>query len=161
MIVLLRCPNCGTTRSTPGECEACHDAQVRYFCTNHTPGLWLDTPACPKCGASFGAPLPRSSPSVLERPRRPRPAAVPLPSRAPPPPAPYVPPDAPAAPLWLTLLRNVILARRRPASDSPESMRAGRGAGGCLLRAALLILFLFLGLMAVLIMFGWSLLQGY
>lgn len=54
MNVVLRCPNCGTTRATAGECEACHEAQARYFCTNHRPGLWLDAPVCPRCGARFG-----------------------------------------------------------------------------------------------------------
>ena len=44
--VVLRCPNCGTTRSTPGMCEACHEAEVRYYCTNHTPGLWLNASTC-------------------------------------------------------------------------------------------------------------------
>ena len=49
--VVLRCPNCGTTRSTPGECEACHEAQVvRYYCTNHDPGEWLDEPTCGDAG---------------------------------------------------------------------------------------------------------------
>jgi hypothetical protein len=28
---VLHCPNRGTTRPMPGECEACHAAQVRYF----------------------------------------------------------------------------------------------------------------------------------
>ena len=75
--VVLRCPNCGTTRATPGECEACHDAQVRYYCTNHKPGLWLDTPTCSQCGARFGEPSPT------------RPVA---PGRAPRPPSPPPPP---------------------------------------------------------------------
>ena len=25
--VILRCPNCGTSKATPGECDACHEAQ--------------------------------------------------------------------------------------------------------------------------------------
>jgi hypothetical protein len=54
MSVVQRCPNCGTTKATAGECEACHEAQVRYFCTNHTPGLWLKASTCPKCGARLG-----------------------------------------------------------------------------------------------------------
>ena len=44
-VVVLRCPNCGTTQATPAECEACHEADVRWFCPNHTPGRWLDAPA--------------------------------------------------------------------------------------------------------------------
>jgi hypothetical protein len=58
--VVQRCPNCGTTRATPGECEACHEAQVRYFCTNHTPGVWLPSSQCPQCGARFGEPARRA-----------------------------------------------------------------------------------------------------
>ena len=75
--VVLRCPNCGTTQASPGECETCHDADVRWFCPNHSPGRWLDGPACAECaarprrepprtraappprGASRGAPTPR------------------------------------------------------------------------------------------------------
>ena len=87
--VVLRCPNCGTTRSAAGECEACHEAQVRYFCTNHNPGEWLEGPACPRCGAKFG-----------DRPASPAPA--PRPTRSAPPPAggmagrTTTPPDRPA-----------------------------------------------------------------
>jgi hypothetical protein len=69
--VLLRCPNCGTTKATPGECEACHEADVRYFCTNHTPGHWLDAPMCPDCGARFGQ---KSLPAPSRRPAAPMPA---------------------------------------------------------------------------------------
>ena len=81
--VVLRCPNCGTTKSATGECEACHEAQVRYYCTNHSPGRWLDTSACTQCGARFGDP-PR--PTVVTPPppppRRARGSAPPTP-RAP------------------------------------------------------------------------------
>jgi hypothetical protein len=52
--VVLRCPNCGTTQAGRGECDACHEAQVRPYCTNHTPGRWLDALTCPQCGARFG-----------------------------------------------------------------------------------------------------------
>jgi hypothetical protein len=41
--VMLRCPSYGSTKATSGECEACHEAQVRYYCSNHTPERWLDT----------------------------------------------------------------------------------------------------------------------
>lgn len=82
MSVVLRCPNCGTTRGAPGECEACHEAQVRYFCTDHSPGLWLNVPTCPKCGGRFGdsprraAAAPSVPPSsVSARPRAPGPVA--------------------------------------------------------------------------------------
>jgi hypothetical protein len=68
--VILRCPNCGTSKATPGECDACHEAQVRYYCTNHKPGHWLDASVCPQCGSKFGDPV--------------RPAARPIPPAAPP-----------------------------------------------------------------------------
>jgi hypothetical protein len=57
--VLLRCPNCGTSRPSPGECDACHEAQVQYFCTNHKPGLWLESTGCSHCGAKYGDPVTR------------------------------------------------------------------------------------------------------
>lgn len=81
--VALRCPNCGTTQSGTGECEACHEAAVRYFCTNHSPGRWLDGAACPACGSRFGEvrPAPRATPVP------PPPRAAPSPSRAAPPPS--------------------------------------------------------------------------
>jgi predicted RNA-binding Zn-ribbon protein involved in translation (DUF1610 family) len=56
--VVLRCPNCGTTRDAPGECDACHEAEVRYYCTNHAQGRWLEQRVCPQCGAKYGDPLP-------------------------------------------------------------------------------------------------------
>ena len=84
--VVLRCPSCGTTQSLQGECEACHEADVRYFCPNHTPGRWLDAPVCAFCGARIGGtrraepaapPPPRRQPS----PRRPAPPPVAEPPR--------------------------------------------------------------------------------
>jgi hypothetical protein len=72
--VVLRCPNCGTVQPVEGQCDACHEAAVRFFCTNHTPGLWLEGSACPQCGARFGDPAPS----------RPAPAPV-APSRGAPP----------------------------------------------------------------------------
>lgn len=90
--VVLRCPNCGTTRPSPGECEACHEAEARYFCPNHTPGRWLDAPACTACGARFGAraratPLPPgpSTPPPRRDAPRPTPTPTPTPPRTPPP----------------------------------------------------------------------------
>ncbi len=60
-VVVLRCPHCGTTQSAPGECHACSEADVRYFCRNHDPGQWLDGPTCLACGTRFGErPPPRS-----------------------------------------------------------------------------------------------------
>jgi hypothetical protein len=103
--VVLRCPNCGTTKAAPGECEACHESQVRYYCTNHTPGRWLDAASCQACGARFGEPM--------SAPARPAPAAPPRPAARP----------GPAAP------------GRRPASTSRTGPRpvpppAGRPAAG-------------------------------
>ncbi|HEX8512251.1 MAG TPA: hypothetical protein VF688_04015, partial [Allosphingosinicella sp.] len=71
--LVLRCPNCGTVQPTGGECEACREAPVRYFCTNHDPGIWVDSSSCPQCGARFGDPAPaREAPPPPER-SRPRP----------------------------------------------------------------------------------------
>jgi hypothetical protein len=64
--VVLRCPNCGTVQTGMDECEACHEARVRYFCTNHTPGLWLDAAFCSQCGARFGE-AQRAAPSIDRR----------------------------------------------------------------------------------------------
>jgi cell division septation protein DedD len=67
--VVLRCPNCGTTQPVQGQCEACHEAAVKFFCTNHALGLWLEGSACPQCGARFGDPLPISpAPAPAEPP---------------------------------------------------------------------------------------------
>jgi hypothetical protein len=55
--VILRCDNCGTSQSMRGPCEACHEGTVRYFCKNHDPGRWLNTPKCPDCGAEYGVTL--------------------------------------------------------------------------------------------------------
>lgn len=88
--VVMRCQNCGTTQATLGECEACHDGEVRHFCPNHSPGRWLDDPACTACGARVGVPgrtervppkrTPASPPIPRERSAPPRP-----PTRRPPP----------------------------------------------------------------------------
>jgi len=83
--VVLRCSNCGTVQAAESPCEACHEGPVRYYCTNHDPGRWLEGPSCGACGARFG-----------EAPRPPRPAAASPPSppsRA----APYRPTPAPDA----------------------------------------------------------------
>ena len=78
--VVLRCPSCGTTTAASGECEACHEAQVRYYCTNHTPGRWLDSRSCPQCGSQFGVPDP--PPVVHSPPRRPPASPAPPPATA-------------------------------------------------------------------------------
>lgn len=95
MSVVQRCPSCGTTSTTPGECQACHEAMLRYFCTNHTPRVWLDASTCPQCGARFGDPAREASapaPAIPPRKRAAAPARAPAPTSAPP------PPSSPAAP---------------------------------------------------------------
>ena len=75
--VVIRCPNCGTTQRTLGECDACHEADVRYFCSNHEPGRWLDGPVCDACGARYGVERARTSPPpprTRTTPPAPRPA---------------------------------------------------------------------------------------
>ena len=62
MSVVLRCPTCGTTQAHVGECEACSEGEVQYFCTNHDQGVWLDGPVCSRCAAKFGDP-PRKPPA--------------------------------------------------------------------------------------------------
>lgn len=186
MTVLLRCPNCGTTRLTPGTCEACHAAEARYFCTNHKPGFWLDGPTCPDCGARFGdtprlpastsalPPRPRTSSPARRRAVSPTPPAYSPPERLPDarPDAVWsrrdsAPPTAPEraarelpTPLWMDLLRNALLARRARTAGLPGGARVARGAGGCLLRAVVLLVCLFLALVAGVLLFGWSMLQG-
>ena len=86
--VVLRCPNCGTTRAAPGECDACHEAEVRWFCRNHEPGQWIDAPPCPVCGAG----VERSPPPLPPPPRRrsARPPSFDAPPSRPAPPRPAV-----------------------------------------------------------------------
>lgn len=164
--VVLRCPNCGTTQAAPGECEACHEAQVRYFCTNHDPGQWLTSPKCRQCGSQFGVaePLRRVAPP----PPRP-PVQPPLPKVAPRPPAPFpvpkrrfnpwgtmsAPPGRAESEVTAGRLRDMLagLSRRRRMPDaSPYDMEPARipaARGGCLGRALLLVI-LFLGLLLLL-----------
>ena len=80
MSVVLRCPSCGTTQGHGGECEACFEGQVRYFCTNHEEGIWLDDPVCSRCGSRFGD-APRKP--VTRPATRPSPPATPPDFRAP------------------------------------------------------------------------------
>ena len=173
--VALRCPSCGTTQAHPGECDACYEAQVRYFCDNHTPGRWLDQPHCEACGARFGEPTktpvsrtPAAAatvPRVRGRTHPPREGLTP-----PPPPPPRgggeripEPPErpAPAAPPDLAeFLRRLLAARARPRYEEEPLLRApvsfGRPRrGGCLGK---LVLFVFIMLAFVLLgpllMFG-------
>lgn len=117
--VVLRCPNCGTTRATAGECEACHESQVRYQCTNHTPGRWLDAPGCSQCGARFGEPARPPTVPVPAAPAAGAPPTPPVRARAQPPaPAPVSPPTSAAPP------RSAYPSARRPEPDDDE--RPGR-----------------------------------
>jgi hypothetical protein len=83
--IVLRCPNCGTTQAGTGECEACHEARVSYYCTNHSPGHWLEAPTCPQCGARFGEPSPvaKMPPPLATRPAPVTPERQPAPEPAP------------------------------------------------------------------------------
>lgn len=161
----LRCPACGTTQSHPGECDACLEGNVRYFCSNHSPGLWLDEAVCKACGAEFGAtprrlpePAPRATPTVPARERR-RPGSRPtMPPGVPSPaglrrPAPRVadPDVSPATPSLLELLAHISqkwgrtldevdkVPRRAPTADTP---RRSIPVMGCLVRLVLVVLVL-------------------
>ena len=88
MSVVLRCPTCGTRQGHAGECEACLEGEVRYFCTGHEEGIWLEGAVCSGCGAKFGdaprKPPASPAPSVptrsadFRRPVRRRPPERPL-----------------------------------------------------------------------------------
>ena len=175
--VALRCPNCGTTQHHPGECDACSDAEVRYFCSNHDPGVWIDGPVCPRCGAKFGdAPNrePERPPGSTagartgsrarraEPPPRATPAGV---GRRPAPPSrspisdETLEEDIPTTPTLAELLAAMVERRRarREASEeevwtrSPrERTSSGFPVAGCLLRIVLFAIFLF-----VLVFGGW------
>ena len=124
--VILRCPNCGTSKTTPGECEACHEAQVRYYCTNHKPGRWLDASVCPHCGAAFGDPVrPAARPIPPADPPRPRTTVTSAaPPRVDPPPS---PPRTSAKP-WSRRERERAPDRDLGASDESASVRDIRAA---------------------------------
>ncbi len=168
MSVTRRCPSCGTTQASSGECEACHDAEVRYYCTNHTPGVWLDGTSCPHCGARLGGP-PRSKstapPPLVRRPAPasvppgPRPARAPAPIRPTPPYAPSSPPPAPPPSPWETRTTPVEAAvetysapvsplqrlleaawRARAARSDPAPARVGAGMARALFGCLLRLL---------------------
>jgi hypothetical protein len=178
--VVLRCSNCGTVQASTGECEACHEAQVRYFCTNHTPGLWLDVSACPQCGARFGEypPTPTATrpPATRRGPARPR--TLPETERpAPDPddesgpwdavPSPSLdggPREGSRRPTLGTLLEAIVHAdrarRRREARsiDVPDTPVHAPGSG-CVRRLLLLALLLGAFFLLVPILIGGALLQ--
>jgi len=186
--VILRCPHCGTSTTTPGECEACHEAQVRYYCTNHQPGRWLDASACSQCGAKFGDPVRPAAksapPAASPRPRTTITSATP--PRADPPP---LPPRTSTKP-WgrrvrerspdldagdeSTLTRDPRTARmleilraasragrmsRGAAYPTRETPPVGAALGGCLMRFVFLVMFLFIILTLMLSLLGGSFLQ--
>jgi predicted RNA-binding Zn-ribbon protein involved in translation (DUF1610 family) len=162
--VVLRCPNCGTIQAMPGECDACHEAQVGYFCTNHNPGQWLTSSKCPQCGAQFGAadPVRRAAPLRPEpvRPERPR---------TPPPPATRrkLNPWGPTSPSSEIAERDVLAGRLRdmltgasrgprvpdPISYDTDSSPVPAARRGCL-GPALWLALLFFGLLVLLVMFA-------
>ena len=138
MSVVARCPNCGTTQAKTGECEACHEAQVRYFCTNHEPGVWLAGPTCPQCEARATPPA-RASAAPSRRPD-PRPSPRVASADPPPPPPEEAAPDAAPPALWKQLLRAAVASRLTPRGPDASSARAPTSsglAGGWLRRLAL------------------------
>jgi hypothetical protein len=170
--VVIRCPNCGSTQASLGECEACHHAEVGYFCPNHAPGQWIDGPACPSCGARFGAAPARTGP-ISGPPRRapkasntvdwgPRSAPTPPPS-----PRPESPDEVLARTIEEMLGRPASRAPRRtihpptPRGEEPEfvtvdpslvAREAARGAMGCVGR--LVMMLVIFAIIAVLLVGG-------
>ena len=166
--VVLRCSNCGTTQSVRGECEACHEAQVRFYCTNHSPGRWLDGQVCAQCGAVYGRSEPtprRAKPTPPSRPEIPKSVEGPTSSRTsdwrkprgpwgrrdPPPHSgeDYVTDEAIARAKALERLRELIggvYSRRRAPMDvdMPSYSAGSMIAGGCL--RVMVIIFLMLTL---------------
>lgn len=180
MNVVRRCPNCGTTRATAGQCDACHEAEVRFYCTDHTPGLWLDGPTCPQCHsrakASARPPMTRGPRAAAAPPtptRRSSAKAPPLAVHSPPPddlpevdawitrdpPSSRLPRDT--APLsfgtWVDMLRAAssrIRSERSPASSPLPARRVA----GCVVRLLLFLVVAFLALVAGAVLFGRALL---
>ncbi len=152
MSVVKRCPSCGTTQAAAGECEACHEAQVGYFCTNHEPGVWLAGRTCPQCAARAALPVrpvastsARPVASTSARASRARPTAL-RPGSDRPGDARRLPMDEAALDLraspapWEDLLRGAVVARAAPppAGAAPEREPGSRNpAGGWLARLAL------------------------
>lgn len=151
--VLLRCSNCGTAQAEPGECETCGEGEVRYFCTNHTPGVWLDGAECLRCGARFGDPAPSvrepvSEPSVAERspvrPRRMDPDDLPWGGPAPRSDGFDERASVPDPTRILLEMLSAAARTRRPSEDYEPVMPRRRG-GGCL-RMLFVVVLLIMGL---------------
>lgn len=186
--VVLRCPNCGTTKASPGECDACHEAEVRFFCTNHKPGLWLESTQCPDCGARFGQPAVSSPPTPTPIPPQARPHS----RRKQPPieavrtrstvditdpsgsPTRDLPSDAAEELRRKQALRNVIMARlpellrttrKRPVEDRDLVYRSSRlsppSVGSFVARAMFLVFFIMIALFFFALLLGGSLLGGF
>lgn|SRR6187431_1696698 len=184
MSVVLRCPNCGTTRATPGACEACNEASVRYFCSNHQPGIWIAERTCPQCGARFGGParVPAaavsSSPAPptaatlehrRERGARPIARSASASVRVPPPrsarPAPRVEGEEPevgslrTAP-WQELL-NVAMRVRGAAISARGPAKPALVFAGCLRRMLVIVVILVIAFGLALSFFGRALRQAF
>ena len=185
MSVILRCPACGTTQAHPGECDTCSDGEVRYFCTNHEDGIWLEAPSCSRCGATFGDPPIRRPipvrPSGAARPadppefRPPAGRAVPEPHRrpaSPPPPIddreldepdePEVLPRTPLEELLAEITEGRARSRRPYEAEEvewaePRARRTGIPVAGCLFRMVSLVFLL----IAALILFMFLLFGGF
>ena len=159
--VVLRCSTCGTTQSHAGECETCGEGTVRYYCENHSPGLWMDEPVCAVCGAKFGERPPEPTRPILPSSPAPRaretgrPAETIRPHRPPPRPEPRTPiepePEHVPAPLSLTELLDHLARERtaRPyvAEEPPPRERRGPAHGavravGCLLKIVIFVILL-------------------
>jgi len=151
--VVLRCRSCGTTQSHPGECDACLEGEVRYFCDKHTPGLWLGEPECKECGARFGeapAPaVPRGETRRLEFPTSRR-AEPPRTGPGRPPVREAEPEDMPAPASLGDLLVRLLEDGERRYKAREVSRRGATAEGprgavpviGCLVRLVLVALFL-------------------
>jgi hypothetical protein len=158
--VIIRCPNCGTTQGALGECEACHEADTRYFCTNHVPGLWLDGPVCSTCGARYGVARETRRPppparARVEPPVRPRSRPIP---RAEPEPVPVDVWHDPEPVRGRGEIREIETVPIEPRGGwsieppfSPDSVRLAT-AVGCARRLVLLIVILLA--LAALALFG-------
>ena len=156
--VVIRCPNCGTTQPAFGECEACHEADTRYFCSNHEPGRWLDRPACAACGARYGMEPGTSRPAPRARPEPP--------AAWPPSPPPVDEPERIRAEAWSGPVRTpgggdvfeiepagLELPDHRTGPPFPaESLTMAATASGCVRR--IIVLFLILLVLAALAIFG-------
>jgi hypothetical protein len=187
--VVLRCPNCGTTQAGTGECEACHEAQVAYYCTNHSPGRWLKAPTCTQCGAEFGEASPAIEVAASTRPRpvtsRPEPAreldpsspsprsapsrrpsgSVPRPTGTPSPTPVHEDSGVAERAAMSRRLRNILMRgadSRPPTVRRPEvldSLPPRNAAAGLIRRLMMLALFLFAAMFLLTLLSGGPMLQ--